>query len=200
MLKGNRNMKGTLKRIILIASAALTILAVITASFWISAYNGAVIREAEVVEARGNVHASLEARYDKVDVLIDAIEDANETVQGYLDTIAAARAAFAAAIENGNAAAADEAAALVDGTFVTLVAYMEDNPDSYNTVGLYSGFMAEFSASTNLVTGSIMVYNSAVTSYNTHIKTFPNNIFVGGRTPYTAYELTNYNVSLPTFE
>lgn len=199
MLKGNRNMKGTLKTIILAASAALAVLVVLTASFWINAYNGAVIREAEVVEARGNVHATLEGRYDKVDVLIDAIKDANETVQGYLDTIAAARTAFATAIQNGNAAAADEAAALVDGTFVTLVAYMEDNPDSYNTVGLYAGFMDEFSASTNLVTGSIMVYNEAVTSYNTHVQTFPNNIFVGGRVLYAPYELTNYNVELPTF-
>ncbi|MDY0345990.1 MAG: LemA family protein [Bacilli bacterium] len=189
-----------MKKIILIVSGALAVLAIIVGGFWISAYNGAVVREAEVVEAQGNVHVSLEARYVKVDVLIDAIEDANATVLGYLETITDAREAFASAIENGNAAAADEAAELLDGTFVTLVAYMEDNPDSYNTVGLYSGFIAEFSASTNMVTTSIIVFNGTVTAYNTHIKTFPNIIFVGARTPYSPYELTNYNVSLPTFE
>lgn len=188
-----------MKKIFLIVSGALAVLAIVIGSFWISAYNGAIVREAEVVEARGNVYATLEGRYEKVDALIDAIEDANATVLGYLETITDAREAFATAIENGNAAAADEASALIDGTFVTLVAYMEDNPDSYNTVGLYSGFAAEFTASTNMVTTSIIYYNSAVTDYNTHIATFPNVIFVGGRTPYAPYELTNYNSELPTF-
>jgi len=192
-------MRGILKRIILIASAVFAVFAIVTAGFWIGAYNGAVTREAEVVEARGNVHTALQGRYDKVGTLIDAIESANATILGYLETITSARTAFATAIGNSNSAAADQAAQLVDGTFLTLVAYMEDNPDSYNTVSLYSGFMAEFSASTNLVTGTIMVYNEAVTAYNTHIQTFPNNIFVGRRAPYSSYELTNYSTSLPTF-
>ncbi len=189
-----------MRKIILIVSGALAILAIVIGSFWVSAYNGAVVREAEVVEARGNVYAALEARYVKVDVLIDAIEDANTTIERYLTIIADAREAFAAAIENGNAAAADEAAALADGTFVTLVSYMEDNPDSYNTVSLYSDFISEFTASTNAVTFMINTYNGTVTDYNTHIKTFPNIIFVGGRAIYNSYELTNYNVELPTFK
>lgn len=196
IVKGKR----TMKKIILIVSGALAVLAIVVGSFWVSAYNGAVVREAEVVEARGNVYAALEGRYVKVDILIDAIEDANATVTGYLTIIADAREAFASAIENGNASAADEATALVDGTFVTLVSYMEDNPDSYNTVGLYSGFMSEFTASTNAVTYSINIYNGNVTTYNTHIRTFPNVIFVGSRPVYTPYELTYYNVALPTFE
>ncbi|HOF53153.1 MAG TPA: LemA family protein [Bacilli bacterium] len=189
-----------MRKIILIVSGALAILAIVIGGSWISAYNGAIVREAEVVEARGNVHAALEARYVKVDVLIGAIEDANATIEGYLTIIADAREAFAAAIENGNAAAADEAAALADGTFVTLVAYMEENPDSYNTVSLYSGFISEFNASTNVVTFMIIEYNGTVTDYNTHIKTFPNIIFVGGRAVYNSYELTNYNLELPTFK
>lgn len=90
-----------MRKIILIVSGALAILAIVIGSFWVSAYNGAVVREAEVVEARGNVYAALEARYVKVDVLIDAIEDANTTIEGYLTIIADAREAFAAAIENG---------------------------------------------------------------------------------------------------
>jgi hypothetical protein len=92
-----------MRKIILIVSGALAILAIVIGGSWISAYNGAIVREAEVVEARGNVHAALEARYVKVDVLIGAIEDANATIEGYLTIIADAREAFAAAIENGNA-------------------------------------------------------------------------------------------------
>ena len=80
-----------MRKIILIVSGALAILAIVIGGSWVSAYNGAVVREAEVVEARGNVYAALEARYVKVDVLIDAIEDANTTIEGYLTIIADAR-------------------------------------------------------------------------------------------------------------
>lgn len=188
-----------MKKIILLVSGAVAVVALIISMMWISAYNGAVTREAEIVEKQGNVHAALSARYEKVGALIDAIEGANATVLGYLETIADARTAFANALAAGSQAAADAAADTIDATFITLLSYMEDNPDSYNTVNLYSGFAAEFSASTNLVTGSIILFNVAVTNYNTHVQTFPNNIFLGGRALYSPYELTNYNVPLPTF-
>lgn len=77
---------------------------------------------------------------------------------------------------------------------------MEDNPDSYNTVNLYSGYMAEFSASTNAVTTAILKYNTSVTDYNNHIEKFPNNLLVGTRDKHVPYEVTNYNASLPTFK
>lgn len=166
---------------------------------WISAYNGAVQKNNAIVEQQGNVHATLSARYEKVGAFIDAIEGANSTVQGYLNTIMAARTAFANAIAAGNVAAANEAAETIDGTFITLVSYMEDNPSSYNTVNLYAGFMSEFAAATNVVTNAILLYNSNVTSYNNHIQTFPNNMFLGSRTPYNPYTISNYNTTLPTF-
>lgn len=189
-----------MKKVVLIVSGVTATLALVISILWIGAYNGAVRKEAQITESRGNVHATLSGRYEKVGVLIDAIESANTTVLGYLETITDAREAFADAIASSNQAAAAAAADTLDATFVTLVAFMEDNPDSYNTVGLYSGFMAEFSASTNLVTGAIIIYNAAVTDFNTHIKTFPNNIFVSGLSAYTPYELSYYNVTLPSFD
>lgn len=188
-----------MKKILIIVAGVVTTIFIVIGALWMSAFNGAVRLDAAVAEKRGNVHASLSARYEKVVVFVDAIESANATVQAYLDTIMDARTAFATAIDNSNDLAADEAATTLDGTFVTLVAYMEDNPDSYNTVSLYSGYMGEFSASTNAVRFDIGEYNGAVRNYNTHIQTFPNNMFVGGREPLTEYSLANYNATLPTF-
>ena len=168
-------------------------------STWISAYNGAIKKEAIVNEDLGNVHASLTGRYEKVATFIDAIQDANATIQGYLDTIAQAREAFADAISNNNNDAAYDSSATIDQTFVTLVSYMEDNPDSYNTVSLYIGYLDEFTASTNRVINDIGTYNEAVKEYNTHIQIFPNVIFVGSREKYTQYSTANYNATLPTF-
>lgn len=184
---------------LIISGGIVTVLAIVVGAVWISAYNGAVSQEATVNEKRGNVHASLSARYDKVAVFIDAIEDANETIQGYLNTIVEAREAFANALTLNDNATADEAASAVDSTFTTLVAYMEDNPDSYNTVALYSGFLGEFSASTNAVRYDIGEFNEAARNYNIHIQTFPNNIFVGYREVISEYSLDNYNAVLPTF-
>lgn len=166
---------------------------------WISAYNGAIKKNNDIIESRSNVYASISARYEKVGAFIDAIEGANQTVLSYLNTIKEARTAFANAINNNKFDTADEAMDTIDATFITLISYMEDNPSSYNTVNLYSGFMSEFSASTNVVIEAIREYNSKVTSYNNHIRTFPNNLFLKGRTTYLPYETENYNTDLPTF-
>jgi LemA protein len=188
-----------MKKVFIIAAGILTTIFIVIGALWISAFNGAVRNEAAVNEKRGNVHASLSARYEKVVVFVDAIESANATILSYLDTIMDAREAFADALDSRDEGAADEAATTLDGTFVTLVAYMEDNPDSYNTVNLYSGYMGEFSASTNAVRFDIGEYNEAVKVYNTHIQIFPNNLFVGGREVLSEYSLSNYNATLPTF-
>lgn len=166
---------------------------------WMSAYNGYVSKNNDVIEKRGNVYATLSARYEKVATLIDAIEGANATVLGYLDTIMDAREAFADAIASGNLSNINDTITELDSTFITLVSYMEDNPSSYNTVNLYAGFMSEFSASTNAVVYAITQYNTSVTSHNNHIQMFPNNLFVGSNGTYAAFELTNYNTPLPTF-
>ena len=76
---------------------------------------------------------------------------------------------------------------------------MEDNPESYNTVDLYSGYMAEFAASTNAVTYAINEFNEVVNDYNTFIQTFPNVIFLGEKVTFEPYSLANYNATLPTF-
>ncbi|MFA5542514.1 MAG: LemA family protein [Bacilli bacterium] len=188
-----------MKKVLMIGSTFVVVLLLIVGISWISAFNGEVSRNNDVVEYRGNVYAALSARYEKVGAFIDAIEGANATVTGYLTIISEARQAFANAIASGNIAAANEAISDIDGTFVTLLSYMEDNPESYNTVNLYSGFLGEFSASTNVVTTQIGEYNKKVNTYNTHIQRFPNNLFVGNKEKYESYNLENYNSPLPTF-
>lgn len=180
---------------IFIASVVLIILGII----WINAYNGEVTRNNLIEKNRGDVHAALGSRYDKVLAFIDAIEGADTTVTNYLNIIKEARTAFAEAIDNGDIIEADAEAGTIDSTFVTLLAYMEDNPASYNTVSLYAGFMSEFSAATNVVLNTIGKFNESVMSYNNHIQKFTNNMFLANKEPYATYSITNYNATLPTF-
>lgn len=188
-----------MKRIYYYIIGIIALLAVVTGSTWIGAVNGEVRKNQNVIEATGNVHAKLGGRYEKVSAFIDAIEDANATIVGYLTIIADARTAFADAIASNDLEAANGAAQTIDATFIDLVSYMEDNPSSYNTVDLYSGYMAEFAASTNAVIVAVTTYNSEVNAYNTHIATFPNLIFLQGKTPYETWAVTYYNTTLPTF-
>lgn len=172
-----------------------------TAGMGIYAYNGEVTHRRDISQARGEIETSLIGRYEKVDAFIDAIEDANVTILAFLETIRDARLAFAEAISSAEPVDADAAAETIDSTFTQLVAYMEDNPDSYNTIGLYEGYLAEFSASTNAVVYSMNEYNKAVNEYNTFIEIFPNVIFLSNKVPFEnyTYNITNYSDTLPTF-
>src|SRR5690554_2216526 len=172
---------------------------IVVAALWISAYNGYVIKDNDISQKRGNVYAALSTRYEKMGAMIDAIESANTTVQGYLDTIMAARISFADALATNDLEAIDASVTEINSTFINLVSYVEDNPSSYNTTGLYASALAEFNASTNVVLNAILAYNQSVTNYNNHIKTFPNNMFVGSKASFEPYAVENYNKTLPTF-
>lgn len=188
-----------MKKMYMIPLLVLVVLAAIVGISWVSAYNGEIKKNNLIENKRGDVHAALGARYDKVAALIDAIQGANQTVTEYLNIIKEGREAFAEALDNGDFASADEAADVIDSTFVTLLSYMEQNPESYNTVSLYAGFAGEFSASTNAVLTAIEDFNKTVREYNDHIQTFPNVLFLGDKTPQQSYSVSNYNASLPTF-
>lgn len=179
---------------------AVALLLATVGGVWIGAANGEVRRNEDVLTATGDVHASLGNRFEKIATFIDLIESADATVLGYLQTITDARTAFANAISAKDNEAIQGEAETIDATFVTLIALMEDNPASYNTVALYGGFMGEFSASTNAVTYAINDFNTKVNAYNTHIQIFPNVIFLSGKIPYVTWPVPNYNATLPTFK
>lgn len=193
--KGSEILK---KLLIIILSATLLLLGMIS-FIWYSSYNGEIILSNQIDNNQADIHAAMEARYTKVSAFIDAIQGANATVTGYLDIIKDARVAFADALSSNNLNALDEAANLIDSTFVTLLSYMEDNPSSYNTVSLYGGFMGEFAASTNTVINEIRAFNKSVKDYNNHIQKFPNNLFLSSKQKKTSYQIPNYNTELPTF-
>lgn len=183
----------------IIAGAVVLILGATVAGTWVNAYNGEITRRETINEKRGNVHNSLNARYDKVTQYIAAIESANEIILDLLEQITDARTAFADAVASHNPEAADDEAEKLDGAFIQLVSYMEDNPDDLNPIDLYEGFMGEFAASTNVVLYNIESFNQSAREYNVFIQTFPNNMFLQGKTTFETYSVANYNTTLPTF-
>lgn len=183
---------------LIITAATVFVVALVVSIIWIKAFNGLKSKTNEVEEKRGQVEATLGTRYDKMDAFIDALTFADSTVEGYLSIIREGRTAFADAIASGNPVDSDSLEQ-IDGTLVTMLLYMEDNPASYQINGLISGYLSEISATNNVVLNSILAYNSAVREYNNHIETFPNLIFVGSAERFENYPVLNYNKELPSF-
>lgn len=188
-----------MKKVYYYIIAAFAVIGVTIGGMWIGVSNGEISNREDVKKAAGTIHASLSGRFEKIDVFIDAIIDANAAVLSFLDTINDARTAFATAISTNNEAAIKEQADIIDTNFINLVALMEDNPASYQTVNLYAGYMGEFAASTNAVTYAINEYNDVVAVYNTHIAIFPNVMFLRSKTPFATWNPPNYATTLPTF-
>lgn len=187
------------KKIILIVAVILTMFLVITGILWGTAYNKAIRNANLVKQEKTKIYTAYAGRYDKVFAFIDAIESANAQINTQIDSIMAARTAFASALAAGNLDGAEENSEILENTFISLVSYMEDNPSAWNTVGLTAGFMSEFAASTNAVTYAINTYNETVAKYNITISVFPNKIFLGGFPEINDYVMPEFNTELPTF-
>lgn len=179
--------------------AVVLIVAVIFGSMWVGAYNGAITKSNEINQKQTQIYTAYSNRYEKIAAYIDAIDNADAQILAQMTLITDARTAFANAIAAGQLDVAEDASSTIESTFINLVSYMEDNP-GWTTIGLTSGFMAEFAASTNAVTFAINSYNASLTDYNTFIALFPNNLFTGGFSRNDDfYTAPNFNTELPTF-
>ncbi len=69
-----------MKKIIKFPIIIAVVILIVLGGIWINVYNGKVTRNNAIEKQRGDVHATLGLRYDKVLVFIDAIEGANATV------------------------------------------------------------------------------------------------------------------------
>ncbi len=187
------------KIIVIITSAILVILLIVVGTLWIKAYNGATKAKNIVSQEKTKIYTAYSGRYDKVFAFIDAIESANAQINTQIDAIMAARTAFANALGRKDYDEAEEKTEIIESTFISLVSYLEDNPAAWNTIGLTSGFMAEFSASTNAVTFAINNYNEKVATYNILVSIFPNKLFLGGFKEIDDYVVPIFETTLPTF-
>lgn len=187
------------KRIIIISLVLVLALFTLIGSLWISSYNKAVVASHDIKEHHTKIFVKYNARYEKVLMFINAIESANEQINTQITAITDARARFAAALDSNNYEDAEAETEIIESTFITLVSYMEDNKESWNTVGLTRDFMFEFAADTNAVGEAIIRYNTKIADYNKLISLFPNRIFLKGFAPNEDYEVPTLVESLPTF-
>ena len=157
--------------LITLVSAIILIFGIVVAS----SYNKAVRLSNEAENKRAQIGVAIEARFDKLEELLNAITGLEEHVEAQLEKITSARAALATA--NASDIAKD-----VDGIqsgFNSIIVLIEDNPNTYIATSAYNNYMAEISATINMITSARTQYNAAVTNFNNQLETFPSNLILG---------------------
>lgn len=188
-----------MKTVLIVVGAVVTLFVVVTGVLWISAYNQAVTKTSFLEAEKIKIYTAYSARYEKVKVYIDAIDTQNSQMIAQMQLITDARARFADAMANSDIDAANSEITNIEAVLVNLAVIMEDNPGSWNTNALMSGYMAEFSADTNRLFNTITEYNTSVSEYNRIISTFPNKIFLKSFAKNNDLFVPAFETAVPTF-
>ena len=151
------------------------VIVVILAIIFASMYNGLSKAQINVEEQLSNVQAQLQRRADLIPNLVN-------TVKGYAKHESDVFSAVTEAREKLMGASSASELSQADGELTNalgrLIAVAESYPDlKANTT--YTGLMDELAGTENRIATVRRDYNSAVTSYNKKVRTFPGNIFAG---------------------
>lgn len=139
-----------------------------------SAFNKATKYRNDIYNNRALIVVAVEARFDKLEELLTALNGLEDHVETQLDKITEARKAFTTA----DATEIEETFEEIESGVNLIRIMIEDNPDSFIATAAYNNYMAEITATINAITSSKVMYNDAVTAYNTFIQTFPRNLFL----------------------
>lgn len=171
-----------MKKSLIITSAVVGLFVIVVGGFGIGVgvgYNKAVVLEESANTSLSDIGVAMQGRYEKMTALIDALTNLQAHVETQLGKITDARTAYTTALQNGDVEDIEDAEETLENEFIALQVIIEDNPDTYVATSAYLGYMNEISASTNMVTYARSEYNQAVRDFNTNLRTFPNNIFLG---------------------
>ena len=163
----------------------------------VSVYNGLVVGRNRYKNAFAQIDVQLKRRYDLIPNLV-------ECVKGYMghekDTLEAVIKARNSAFSAGQKAAANpgdpdamkelnQAEAQLGGALGRLIALSEAYPDLKANQNMLA-LQEELTSTENKVAFARQAFNDAVTTYNTEIQKFPNNVLAGmtGFTPAQLFE------------
>ena len=153
--------------------------------FWVKGINNtAVTLNQNIEESWGNVETSYQRRNDLIGNLVNTVKGAGDFEKSTLTAVIEARAnATKVQVDPTNItpeqlAKFQQAQAGVSSTLSRLLVTVEQYPNlkaNQNFIDL----QAELTSTENQIMTARTRFNEAVKPYNTHIKTFPNNLFAG---------------------
>lgn len=167
-------------------SVLIILLAIVVIVMTVSVYNKLVKSRNRYENAFSQIDVQLKRRYDLIPNLV-------ETAKGYMahekETLEAVIAARSGAVSANKRAAANpgdgaamaglmSAEGMLSGALGKLFALSESYPDlKANTT--MNNLMEELTSTENKIAFARQAYNDSVTSYNTTLEVFPNNVVAG---------------------
>ena len=154
---------------ILLAALALIIL------WFISTYNGLVVRRNRVSESWSDIDVQLKRRYDLIPNIMESVQGYMKHERETLERITAARTAAMGATTLPDKAKAQNA--LTEG-LRSLFAVAENYPDLKSSQNFLQ-LQDELSDTENKIQAARRFYNQNVMDYNTRIQSVPANVISG---------------------
>ena len=153
-------------------------------------YNGSVQKQEAVNEAWSQVENVYQRRSDLIPNLVKTVEAAGNYEKSTLQAVVEARASATQVkidpsnLTDENIARYQKAQDGLSSTLSRLLMVNENYPNLKANEN-YAGLMAELSGTENRIAVERRRFNEVVADYNTHIRTFPNNMTSGmfGFTP-----------------
>lgn len=178
--------------------AAGAIIAIIIGSLF-SAYffgfNTAQVNDEKVKKLAADVDAQLQRRYDLIPNLVESVKGYMQFEKNTLEEVTRLRSQWQTASSTDRVPLSNQ----IEQALSKIILTYEQYPDlkSDQTV---TRLMDELAGTENRIAVARTYYNDGVREFNTHLRTFPNNVFnesgfVGmnpwGLTPYPTYQTTD---------
>jgi LemA protein len=178
--------------------AAVAIVAIIIGvlySMYFSGYNGAQSKDENVKRLSADVDAQLQRRYDLIPNLVESVKGYMQFESELLQNVTKLRTDWQRAdtvnerVETSNQ---------LESALSKIILVYESYPDLKSDAQV-TRLMDELAGTENRIAVARTYYNDGVRDYNTHLRTFPNNMFnedgflgasAWGLQPYPPYEAT----------
>ena len=173
-------MKGTRNLSLLIILGLVLILGV----WGCSGYNGLVKQDENVKKTWNNVQAEYQKRYDLVDNLVNTVKGAanfeQETLTGVIEARAKASSINLTAdqLTPENMSKFQEAQSQLSGSLSRLLVTVERYPELKATQNFLQ-LQGQLDGIENDVRNSRRLFNEAINTFNTKVRSFPMNFFAG---------------------
>lgn len=158
---------------------------VVVILFWgCSGYNGLVSQDETVKNAWNNVQAEYQNRSDLVGNLVNTVKGAANFEQKTLTDVVEARAKATSVNIDANNLTPDKMAQFqaaqgqLSGSLSRLLATVENYP-TLKATDNFMRLQGQLESIENNIKNARMVFNDAVNTYNTKVRSFPTNIIAG---------------------
>lgn len=159
-------------------------LLVVIVLYFISVYNGFVKSDENVNGKWADVESQYKRRYDLIDNLVNTVKGAADFEQSTLTELVEARSKATQITIDPATATPEQIAAFmnaqsgVSSALGRLLAVVENYPQ-LNATQSFRDLMVSLEGTENRINVARMDYNEAVKSYNTKVRSFPNNMIAG---------------------